>query len=150
MPGPFTGQVLKFPITNPALRHAIDSVASQPTKEQALEKAYQLMSRRYRGYRFRTYLYFWRAFEKDPNLLWDRQGFLHCHQQNLLLRVLLVESGWFEPAEVEFGYSLVWYISPHQYLKVKLDSKTIALDPWNATYGAKINQYAVGFGFGEL
>ncbi|MBI2613973.1 MAG: hypothetical protein HYW62_04350 [Candidatus Levybacteria bacterium] len=75
---------------------------------------------------------------------------MHCTQQNFLLSVLLVESGWFSEKDLQLGHSLVWYISPHQYLKVKIDGSIIAADPWNYRFGASLGQFASGFGYSSL
>jgi len=134
-------------ITNPDLVQAIDYVKQAPSKKDALEKAFNLIVKRFKGYRFRTYLLFWKAFETNPNKLWQRKGFMHCTHQNFLLRVLLTKSGWFSEKEIQLGYSLVWYISPHQYLKIKMNNKTIAADPWNSNFGVPLGYFASGFGY---
>jgi len=116
------------------------------SKEECLKQAYGIMAGRYRGYRMRTYIRIHEAFCTDLEKLWRKTGFLHCHVMNYLLRVLLVKSGWFQDDEIELKYSLVWYISPHQYLRVKVgDNKFINVDVWNAFYGKKFGDFARGF-----
>ncbi len=134
-------------ITNPSLLQAINHVSQSKSKKEALNTAFEIITSRYRGYRFSTYLLFWKAFQKDPNKLWQRTGFMHCTHQNFLLRVLLIKSGWFTEKDIRLGYSLVWYISPHQYLKIKIDKETIAADPWNHRFGVPLGYYAAGFGY---
>lgn len=53
-------------ITNPDLQKAIDEVKKASSKDAALRRAFQLVTQRFCGYRFRTYLFFWKAFEKNP------------------------------------------------------------------------------------
>lgn len=137
-------------ITNPDLKRAITSVKAARSKEGALERAFSLIVKRYKGYRFRTYMYFWKAFEHDPNKLWERRGFMHCTHQNFLLRTLLVKSGWFSEDEIGVGYTRVWHVSPHQYLKIRINGKTIAADPWNSRFGVPLGYYATGFGYKSL
>lgn len=140
-----------LPITNPSLNHTIDTVKKAKTQHEAVKTAYRIITAKYQGYRFRTYLLFWKEWEKDPNKLWLRSGFLHCTQMNYLLRVLLIRSGWFTEDDISLGYSLVFYISIHQYLVVRLkDGDRMAIDPWNASYGATLGQYASGFGYKSL
>lgn len=134
-------------ITNPDLLQAIDYVKQASSKKDSLERAFKLIVKRYKGYRFRTYIYFWKAFETDPNKLWQRTGFMHCTHQNFLLRILLTKSGWFSEQEIQFGYSLVWYISPHQFLKIKINDKIVAADPWNHHFGVPLGYFASGFGY---
>jgi len=134
-------------IENTDLQNAIKHVHEPSTKKEALEKAFELITNRYKGYRFFTYLFFWKIFEINPNILWQQTGFMHCTQQNFLLRILLVKSGWFTEEDIKFGYSLVWYISPHQYLKVNLNNHIVAVDPWNHRFGVPLGKYAAGFGY---
>ncbi|MBU1000149.1 hypothetical protein KKE78_01990 [Patescibacteria group bacterium] len=93
---------------------------------------------------------FWKAFETDPNKLWLQTGFMHCTHQNFLLRVLLIKSNWFPKEDIQLGYSLVWHISPHQYLKIKMNNKFIAADPWNHGFGIPLGYFATGFSYKSL
>jgi hypothetical protein len=134
-------------ITNKDLLQSINLVKHSRSKEEALKRAFKIITSKFKGYRFRTYILFWKAWEKDPNKLWSRSGFMHCTHQNFLLRVLLVKSSWFSEQDIQLGYSLVWYISPHQYLKIKLGKDIICADPWNHRFGVPLGYYAVGFGY---
>jgi len=138
-------------ITDSELLKAIAKVRSSESKETAIKKSLKIVENKFRGYRFMTYVYFWKAFDEDPNHLWCRNNdFMHCHHQNFLVRVLLIKSSWFKEKDISYGYSLVGYVSPHQWLKINLKNGKIAVDPWNHRYGAKWNQYAGGFGFKTL
>lgn len=138
------------PITNRELLEAINVITNQPTLEEAMQAALDILSAKFTARRLQTYIQFYKWFEKDPNRLWRRHGFLHCTQQNYLFRVLMVESGKLRDDQIELGYSLIAYVSPHQYLIVKTDDKTIAVDPWNYSQGASIGRYATGFGMKSL
>lgn len=137
-------------ISNQDLLRSIEEVKLAKNKREAIEIAFNLITKKYRGFRFRTYLFFWKAFEKDPNTLWEHNGFLHCTQMNYLLRVLLIKSEWFTENEIKLGYSFVWFVSIHQYLIVSVNGKEIALDPWNYYYGYPMGTYAHGFGWRNL
>lgn len=134
-------------ITDKELLLAINQVKHARSKEEALKRAFKIIVDKFKGYRFSTYILFWKALETNPNKLWQRNGFMHCTQQNFLLRVLLVKSGWFLEKEIQLGYSLVWYISPHQYLKIKINKDIITVDPWNHRFGVPLGYYASGFGY---
>ncbi len=104
------------------------------------------MTEKFRGYRFRTYTKIHLAFETNLGKLWQRTGFTHCHTMNYLLRVLLIKSGWFDDDDIKLKYSLVWYISPHQYLRVMVgENKYLNVDVWNHHYGKRFGDYARGF-----
>ncbi len=137
-------------ITDEELQAAIAKVKQSSSQREALNSSIAIINKKFRSMKLRTYLLFWRAWETNPNRLWKRRGYLHCTQQNHLLRVLLVKSGWFTEADVALGLCLVWYISPHQFLKVRVEGKWMAVDPWNMAYGAPLGYYAVGFGFRQL
>jgi len=138
-------------ITNKDLNLAIDQVKKQKNQEQAVKKSLEIITSKFVGYRFRTYIYFWKLFDSDPNTTWSRKGdFMHCHHQNLFLRILLVKSGWFEDSDISHGYSLVWYISPHQYLRIQMEDKIVGVDPWNQAYGARWDEHASGFVFRKM
>ena len=77
-------------ITDKNLQQAIIYVKHAHSKEEALKRAFKIIVNKYKGYRFRTYIFFWEALEKNPNKLWQRTGFMHCTHQNFLLRVLLI------------------------------------------------------------
>lgn len=133
-------------ITKPGLLKAIAKVKASKSQRDALETAYDIVTTRYGGKRFHTYLFFWKAFQKNPNRLWERNEFLHCTHMNYLLRLLLIESGWFKEREIKLGYALVWYVSIHQYLKVKVGEKWTAVDPWLDAFGGEIGEFRHGFG----
>jgi hypothetical protein len=124
----------------------VEELKLSANKEECLKQAYKIMTSRYRGFRFRTYIKIYEAFETDLEKLWCKTGFLHCHVINYLLRVLLVKSGWFDDDDIQLKYSLIWYVSPHQYLQVKVgENKFINVDTWNHHYGKRFGDYARGF-----
>ncbi len=129
-----------------AMQKIAEELGRSVNKEDCLKRAYEIMTQKFRGYRFRTYIKIHLAFEADLEKLWARAGFMHCHTMNYLLRVLLIKSGWFDDLDIQFGYSLVWYVSPHQYLCVRVgDDQYINVDVWNHHYGKKFGDYARGF-----
>jgi hypothetical protein len=138
VPGVFS----KLPIPNslPAtMERVITELKRTKSKEECLRKAFFVIMTKYRGERFTTYTRFWRAFTKDIRKLWARSGFLHCQQQNYLLRVLLVRSGKFTEQDIKQRFMLYKGVSPHQYLQVNVGEKGeeewVDVDPW-AFHGA--------------
>ncbi len=100
-------------ITNQNLQQTINDLKKCSSAEVATKQALDILKAKYDSGTVRTYFYFWMAMQSDPNSLWDRKGFMHCTQQNHLLRLLLVESGQVEERDIRLGYSLIWYISIH-------------------------------------
>ena len=128
------------------MQQVVDELKKSKSKEECLRRAYEVLTKKYRGYRFRTYLKIWLVFVTDLEKLWQRTDFLHCHTMNYLLRALLIKSGWFSEDDIKLKYSLVRYISLHQYLEIKVAlDKFINVDIWNANYGKGLGDYAHGF-----
>lgn len=133
-------------ITNQNLQKTINQLKQAPSAEAATKQALEILKAKYDSGTVRTYFFFWMATQSDPNVLWDRKGFMHCTQQNHLLRLLLVKSEQVEERDIRLGYSLIWYISIHQYLKITLEKdRTVGVDPWSYGRGAKWNEFASGF-----
>lgn len=128
------------------IQTACDALRKSPNQETALRRAYDLVSGRFRARRSRTYILIHKILSKDAEHVWSRTNFLHCTHMNWILKILLVGSGWFKEADVREQWSLVWHMSPHQYLRVRMnDERSIAVDPWARTYRVPFGDYAHGF-----
>jgi hypothetical protein len=127
------------------LENWVKELKSSKNKSECLNKAYGLITSRYRGERINTYLKFWHVFY-NLKKIWKKQGFLHCTNMNYLLRILLIKSGFFKDSDIKTRWSIVWYISPHQYLQIKISNKKhINIDMWGRAYGIKFGDFAHGF-----
>jgi len=123
--------------------HKIKELSNQ---KQCLRNVYEIITDRYRGYRFETYTKLFQMFTLDVQKLWNGTNFIHCNNANYLMRILLVKSGFFNNNNIENKWTLVWYISPHQYLRIKLNNRQyINIDIWGAAHGIKFGDYAHGF-----
>lgn len=122
-----------------------DELKKSPSKEECLKKAYGILISRYRGHRVETYTKLFDVLKHDIATLWDKSGFLHCTNLNYLLRALLVRSDFFTEDEMRLRWTHIWYVSPHQYVQVKIDDKWINVDIWAYAYGIKFGDNAHGF-----
>ncbi len=127
-----------------SMQNIIDILNQSKDKEECLKKAYDIMTRRYKGYMLKTYLRFLDLFEADAGRLWARTGFLHCTQMNYLMRILLVKSRHFLDSDISLKWTLFW-ISPHQYLSINMADKEIDIDIWGQSRGAGFGEHASGF-----
>ena len=127
------------------LDEAVQMLKKSKNREECLKKAYDLVSSKYRGGKLMTYLKFWGLFSNDIEKLWKKSGFMHCTNINRVLKHLLVESRFFKDSEVKKKWTLVYYISPHQYLQADVNGKKINVDAWGKHYGIKFGEYAHGF-----
>ncbi len=129
-----------------SLSQSVARLALLSSQEECLRMTYTLLSRKYRGYRIKTYLRFWELGVTDTEQLWARSGFLHCTHMNRLLRVLLVDSGHFTDEEIITRWTLVWGLSPHQYSVISMQSgDKVFVDIWGKAYGVPFGNYAHGF-----
>lgn len=93
-----------------------------------------------------TYLRLHHLTIKDVNKLWRKNGFMHCTNVNYVMKFLLVKSGFFEESDIIQQWTQVWYISPHQYLKIRIkDNQFVNIDIWGKVYGINFGDFAKGF-----
>jgi hypothetical protein len=135
---------------NEEVDKAVRQIQRLSDKESALQKAYEIITTKYYGHRFKTLVKFPDIFSSGLDDLWNRSGFMHCTNQNYLLSLLLVKSGAFTEDDIKRKWTMLWGVSPHQYLKVKLnDNKIIDVDAWSAHCGIKFGDHAHGFHTGK-
>lgn len=123
----------------------VNDLKNSSNKEDCLKKAYQILAARYQGHRLKTYTKLCDAFRSDIDYLWSQKGFLHCNNINFLLRILLIKSNFFTESDIRIKWTLVWYVSPHQYLQVKLNDKWVDVDIWARPFGIGFGDHAHGF-----
>ncbi len=133
------------------MRVLAQEIANQPSQAVALRYAYDALSKRYRGYRLLTFLRLDRFLMSDIDELWKKDGFLHCHHMNYLLRTLLLASGKFALEEIEARWTQIWLFSPHQYLAVTLENGSVVeTDLWGRVYGIPFGCHAHGLQSGSF
>ena len=123
----------------------IAGLKKSSNKEDCLERAYEILSKKYRGYRVKTYTKIFEVFTRNILKLWQKNGFLHCTNINYIMRTLLIKSGYFNENEIKIKWALVWYISPHQYLQIKVNNNWVNIDIWGKAFGIKFGDYSRGF-----
>ena len=140
---PFTH---KIPKTIPEeMQAVVRRLKKTKSKEACLRMASEVLVRKYRGCLLYTYLNFLDLFAEVPKL-WEKTGCLHCTNFGYLLRILLVKSGWFRQEDITDKWTLIWYISPHHYVEVKLGrNKKKDIDLWSKVYGVRYGKHAHGF-----
>lgn len=128
------------------MQAVIKKLKKSKSKEVCLREAYDVLAKKYFGRRWNTYLQFLKLFDMNLKRIWSKSGFLHCTTLNYLLRILLVKSGFFKDEDLELRLSMVWYISLHQHLKIRINSrKSIHVDLWGKSYGVEFGDYSHGF-----
>ena len=127
------------------MQQMIQDLKKCSSREDCLWRSSEILKKKYRGYRMRTYFKIYEIFTSDVEKLWHRRGFLHCTNLNYLLRTLLVESGFFRDEELILRWTQIWYLSPHQYMQVIINNQAINIDIWAYAFGIKFGDYAHGF-----
>ena len=124
------------------MQRVIDDLHTLSSKEECLHLADKEVTDRFYGYTLATYLKLWQLWTADVHFLWGKSGgFIHCNAMNYLLRVLLVKSGHFAEEDIKCHWTLAWFISPHQYLRVRIDDAWIEVDPWGRHHGIPIGKH---------
>lgn len=128
------------------MQKVVDELKNQKNKEECLRKAFDILSKKYKGRRYYTITGFFKLFELDLNKIWKKKSYLHCTTMNYLLRTLLVKSGFFEDKDIKLKLTSIRFISLHQYLNIKInENKSIDADLWAKTHGIELGDYAHGF-----
>ena len=137
----------EIPSTLPKdMQNVVETLKKSKSKEDCLKKAYDILTKKYRGRKLNTYLQFFGLFTCDINKLWAKSGFLHCTNMNYLMRTLLIKSSFFKEEDIDVKFSLIWYISLHQHLRVRINmNKFTHVDLWGQVYGTKFGDYSQGF-----
>lgn len=140
----------KTPASEEVAIREIDDVATQlkehRTKEQYLKAAYDYVTTHYESGRVSTILRLFELYSTSLEDLWHRKGFMHCTNQNYLLALLLVRSGFYTESDIKLKWTLIGFYSPHQYLKVRVaDNQWIEVDCWARHYGIGFGGHAHGF-----
>ncbi len=109
-------------------------------KKEFFLKSYDFLAKRYQGAKGKTYPCFHMLYY-GVEKVWSQKGFQHCTQQNFMLRVFLVKSGFFKDEEIRLRHT-VYIINIHQYMQVFLDGKWVDIDLWANFLGIKIAEHA--------
>src|SRR3989338_4434499 len=130
----------------PEIESVCERLRAATDQEDALRQVHALLSERFRARRSMTYVWLHRILRRDPDRVWASTGFLHCTHMNWLLKILLVRSGWVKASDIRERWTLVWWISPHQYAEVWMkNGRVLPVDVWGKTYGVPFGEYAHGF-----
>lgn len=123
----------------------IKQLKNTKSKELCLKFVYEILSLKYQGDRLKTVLFLPLLFDNDIEKNWQRSGFLHCTNINKILKYLLLESGHFVKTDIERKWTLIWGVSPHEYLKIKTEEGIKNIDVWAKPYGVSYGDYAHAF-----
>ncbi|MDD5331759.1 MAG: hypothetical protein PHE43_02975 [Candidatus Nanoarchaeia archaeon] len=125
----------------------VEELNNSKSQEECLYKAYDMVTSKWRGGKYKTYSRFNWLFVSDLDKIWNQDSqYMHCMTFNYILRILLTKSGCFEDKNLKQKISMVCLISPHQYLDVTLKSGSHTyLDSWARAYGIEYGDYTSGF-----
>lgn len=127
------------------LQH-LNELSSIQQPEQYARAAYDLITTQYDSYRGKTLTRAHELWSRDLNSLWQRDGFLHCTNQNYLIALLLVHGKLFKTDDIKRRWTFIWFFSPHQYLRVRMPDGTWKnIDAWGRSYNVPFGKPAQGF-----
>jgi hypothetical protein len=91
-------------------------------------------------------------FESSFNKLWEKKGFLHCHQQNFVLRRLLLGTGMFTEKDIKLKHTFC-YLNMHQYLKINIGKNRkewLNVDPFAMSLGYDLGEILPNFAYPSM
>lgn len=97
-------------------------------KEETLKNIFAYVKNQYTGGLWGLYLLPWRHFYSNAENLVDRKMFLACHQQNFILKSLLINSGQFFENDFKTRMELVYVGTIHQYYIINVGKKRFKAD----------------------
>ncbi|MCX6793026.1 MAG: hypothetical protein NTY12_03285 [Candidatus Falkowbacteria bacterium] len=127
------------------LEDLLNNLKKSDTKLDCLKLAYNIISKRYHGQRLYTVTHLFNIFNNNIEHLLQSSGTMHCTNINHLLRFLLISSGIFSKEDIKTRWTLLWFISPHQYLEVKTEDGLVKVDIWARNFGIEFGDYAHGW-----
>lgn len=119
-------------------------------KYDILSEAYYYVTGRYTSSRLEFFLKLPMLPVNSFRDLTSRKGFMFCTNQNAVLSALLLRSGRFKAKDIKKKWTLYFGLTPHQYLRIKVEQGWIDVDPWSSDYGLAIGDYARGFHIGSI
>ncbi len=129
----------------PDAQSIVDLLRNAPSKSACLQMAYDAVTERYHGDRWKTITRIWELFPLSFESLWKRRGFAHCTNFNWMMRTFLLHSGKFTEQDMETHWTLLRGFSPHQYVRVRTENGWVPVDAWGKRYGILLGDYAHGF-----
>jgi len=124
----------------------VEKLKKTKTKMACLKIAYNEVGKKFHGEIFRVVTHFFHLYTGSFAKIWSKPGWLHCNTLNYLLRVLLVKSGKFKDSEIKVKWTMVYYISLHQYFRIKMDkNKYLNVDMWGRNHKIPLGAYSHGF-----
>ena len=115
------------------------AIGKTGTKRKVLEKALKLQYTRFYAKTMQVWVQ-WRIwFVSSFRELWNKGGFIHCHQHDLVLRHLLLASGRFKEEDIKIRITN-YRLNIHQYILVNVGEN--GKKDW-----IKVDAFAVGIGY---
>ena len=121
-------------------------------KNEVLKKVISYQLSRFYSEMRQVYPRFKFLFESSFNKLWEKKGFLHCHQQNFVLRRLLLGTGIFTEKDIKLKHTFC-YLNIHQYLKINIGNKKkewIDVDPFAMSLGYDLGEVLPNFAYPSM
>jgi hypothetical protein len=107
-------------------------------KEYFAINIYNYLSNRFYSKPLSTWTNFNSLFIKDMNKLWQRK-LLHCHQLNNFYRIFLIKSKFFKEEDIKIIHKFCMF-NIHQYLKIKINNKSVKVDLFAKNLGYKFGE----------
>jgi len=101
-------------------------------KEKTLENIFNYVKSKYYGKVVKLFLFLDRHFYFNVKKLLSLKNrtYLPCHVQNLILKILLINTGQFKEENFVKKIIITPILTIHQYYLIKINNKTFKADPY--------------------
>jgi hypothetical protein len=128
---------------HPELQKVVNQL-KRKSKIDIIKGAYDVVTTKFTSSNWKTYTHLPEIIQRDTNRLWNR-NFLYCTHQNFLIRLILIKTGKFKERDIKLKRGLAHWLSPHQWLRIKVGNKWTDVDAWGRSYGVPFGKNAHGF-----
>ena len=128
----FPGYLFNYKIKRTPNIKKIAKTLKGKTKEKTLRNIFKYVIRNHSGLLGSTKRFFIlkNAFLNDIEKLLENKIYLYCHNSNLMMKTLLVNTKQFNEEDIEAKWELGTNLGVHQYLLISSDKNTFKVDPF--------------------
>ncbi len=143
---------IKEELPKDAKKKLLEIKNSSKNKKEALKKVIDYQLTNFYSEMRQVFPRFKFLFESNFNKLWSKKGFLHCHQQNFVLRRLLIGTGMFTEKDIHLKHTFC-YLNIHQYLKINIGrnkKEWMNADPFAISLGYNLGEILPNFAYPSM
>ncbi len=103
-------------------------------KIETLENISNYMNKIYSGFdnmfKMKSLFTVFQIGDFNTDKILNKKQFLWCHNQNRLIKSILINTGQFDENEIKIQRNYLWSFFIHQWLLINVEEKKIKIDPF--------------------